>query len=127
MLNEVCLQGRLTKDPDFRTTQSGIPVARFNVAVDRGYGDKKQTAFIPCTAWRGTAEFINNYFTKGQMIVLKGHLTTGSYEGKNGKVYTMDVVAEEVSFCGSKMESSGEEFITPKFEDLDDSDGDLPF
>ena len=87
MINVVVLQGRLVADPELRTTQNGISVARFRVAVDRdfaGQGGNRQADFIDIVAWRGAAEFVCKYFTKGQMIALHGRVQTRSYEDKNG-------------------------------------------
>ena len=72
-MNSICLMGRLTGDPELKTTQTGVSVTSFRVAVDRAYRSKdqeRQTDFIPCVAWRGTAEFISRYFRKGQRIAL---------------------------------------------------------
>lgn len=104
-MNNVSLVGRLTKDPEFKTTQSGLSVCRFTVAVDRPYS-KDQTDFINCIAWRKTAEFISSYFSKGQRIALTGSIQTGSYTDKDGKtVYTTDINANNVEFCESKKKS----------------------
>lgn len=110
MLNCVVLMGRLTADPELRTTSSGISVTSFSVAVDRSYakrGEDKTTDFINVTAWRSTADFITKYFHKGSMIAVQGSLQTRNYEDKNGNKRTAyDVVADQVSFCGSKAETS---------------------
>lgn len=104
-MNNVSLIGRLTKDPELKTTQSGLSVCRFTVAVDRPYS-KDQTDFINCIAWRKTAEVISSYFSKGQRIALTGSIQTGSYTDKDGKtVYTTDINASNVEFCESKKKS----------------------
>lgn len=106
MLNNVILMGRLTKDIELRQTQTGTPVCGFTVAVDSGYGDDKKTDFINCVAWKGTAEFLAKYFSKGQMVALVGRISTRTWDGEDGKKnYVTEVVAREVSFCGSKVES----------------------
>ncbi len=108
MLNSVIIMGRLTADPELRTTTSGLSVTSFTVAVDRNYrsGDERQTDFINCVAWRATADFVTRYFRKGQMIAVQGSLQVRNYEDKNGNKRTAyDVVADNVSFCGSKSES----------------------
>jgi single-strand DNA-binding protein len=106
MLNNVILMGRLTKDIELRQTQSETPVCSFTVAVDSGYGDDKKTDFINCVAWKGTAEFLAKYFSKGQMVALVGRISTRTWDGEDGKkIYVTEVVAREVSFCGSKVES----------------------
>ena len=106
MLNKIFLMGRLTKDPELRRTQSGTAVASFSIAVDRDHGKKgedKETDFIDIVAWRSTAEFVCKYFTKGQLIALSGRIQSRSYEDKTGSKRTaVEVVAEQVSFCGPK-------------------------
>lgn len=107
-MNQVVLVGRLTKDPDVRYNPSGMAVARFTVAVDRRFKREGQpdADFISCVAFGKTGEFIEKYFTKGKLIGLTGSIQTGSYTNKDGqKVYTTDVVAENVEFVGSKNES----------------------
>lgn len=111
MLNNAVIMGRLTADPELRTTGSDVSVTRFTVAVDRSYqrqGEEKVTDFIDVVAWRRTAEFVTRYFHKGSMIAVQGSIQTGSYEDRNGvKRRTFEIVANEVSFCGSKSESGG--------------------
>lgn len=122
-LNVVCLQGRLTADPIMRSTQNGTAVCSFTVAVDR-VGKDAGTDFINCVAWKGSAEFVSRYFTKGKEIVVNGHLQTRSYEDKNGNKRTAtEVVCSNVFFTGSKGDSSS----APQFAELDADDGDLPF
>lgn len=105
MFNKCIFMGRLVADPEFRQTQSGIPVCRFRIAVNR---PKKQDGsqeadFIGCTAWRGTAEFISRYFSKGQMILVEGQLRNNDYTDNDGvKHYEMDVLIEQAQFTGSK-------------------------
>lgn len=112
-MNNVSLIGRLTADPELKTTQSGINTVRFSVAVDRQYtkqGEEKQADFISVVAWRQTAEFICKYFAKGRRIAITGRIQTGSYTDRDGKKrYTFDVVAENVEFCDSKQEVSNSE------------------
>ena len=136
MLNTVVLMGRLTKDPEIAQTQSGISVCRFSVAVDSGYGDGKNTDFINCVAWRGTADFLSKYFGKGQMIAIVGRISTRTWEGTDGKKnYATEVIANEVSFCGSKVESQNATPNTAPAEQVDLPNGfvgfetneDLPF
>ncbi len=117
MLNSVIIMGRLTADPELRTTSSGLSVTSFTVAVDRNYksGDERQTDFISVVAWRQTADFVTRYFRKGQMIAVQGSLQVRNYEDKNGNKRTAyDVVADNVSFCGSKSESGN--FGAPRQE-----------
>ncbi|MDD6021559.1 MAG: single-stranded DNA-binding protein [Oscillospiraceae bacterium] len=142
MINCVTLMGRLTADPELKTTTGGLSVTTFTIAVDRPYvrnGEERQTDFINIVAWRQSAEFVCRYFKKGQMIALTGSLQTRNYEDKNGNKRTAyEVVADRVSFCGSKAESGSasfrEEQAAPAlktasasdFEEITD-DEDLPF
>lgn len=139
MLNNVVLMGRLTATPELRQTNSGIEVTSFSLAIDRGYakpGEERQTDFIDCTAWRGTAKFITSYFTKGQMIAVTGEIQTRNYEDKDGnKRKSTEVLVSNASFCGSKNENSNNnESNSPAvptveygdFEEIPDNDG-LPF
>ena len=128
MLNSVILMGRLTADPELRTTTGGNSVTSFTVAVDRQYkqGDERQADFINCVAWRNTADFVTTYFKKGQMIALQGRIETRNYEDKNGnKRVAVEVIADNVSFCGGKAEKK-EELEEPVVLDIDPF-GDLPF
>ena len=111
MFNRCIFMGRLVADPEFRQTQSGIPVCRFRIAVNR---PKKQDGsqeadFIGCTAWRNTAEFISRDFSKGQMILVEGQLRNNDYTDNDGvKHYGMDVLVEQAQFTGSKNEDGGQ-------------------
>lgn len=128
-MNNVSLVGRLTKDPELKTTQSGLSVCRFTVAVDRPYSKDRQADFISCIAWRKTAEFIDSYFSKGQRIALTGSIQTGSYTDKDGKtVYTTDINVNNVEFCESKKQSdsSGNNLNNVETDDMP-FDDDLPF
>lgn len=105
MFNRIILMGRLTKDPELRTTQSGVTMCRFSIAVDRAYskGQEKQTDFIDITAWRQTAEFVSKYFSKGRVILVEGKLQNNNYTDQNGvKHYQNVVIADSVAFCGDK-------------------------
>lgn len=104
-MNSVQLVGRFTRDPDVRYTDGGSTVARFTLACDRRFKrDGEDNAdFISCVAFGKTAEFIEKYFMKGQRIGLNGRIQTGSYVNQEGaKVYTTDVIAENVEFVESK-------------------------
>lgn len=111
MLNCAVIMGRLTADPELRTTNNGISVTSFSVAVDRSYaraGTERQTDFINVVAWRQTAEFVSRYFHKGQMIAVQGSIQTRKYQDRNGNNRTaFEIVADQVSFCGSKNENNG--------------------
>ena len=144
MLNCAVIMGRLTADPELRQTPSGVSVTRFTVAVDRGYvkaGEERKADFINVVAWRQTAEFVSRYFQKGSMIAVQGSIQTGSYEKDGVKRYTVEISADNVSFCGSKSEtgtsgaaSAAVSTAAPSFSNggLDDfaamaDDDDLPF
>lgn len=110
MINNVILMGRLTADPEVRTTTTGKSVCSFSIAVERSYaksGEQRQTDFINIVAWGSTANFISKYFTKGSMIALQGQIQTRNYEDKNGNKRTaFEILAREVSFCGSKTQTN---------------------
>lgn len=110
-MNKVELLGRLTRDPDIRYSNSeeSIAVARFNLAVERRHRKDGQTEadFIRCVAFGRSAEFAEKYLHKGTKIVLVGRIQTGNYTNQDGqKIYTTDVVAEEMYFAESKKEGS---------------------
>lgn len=133
MLNTAVIMGRLTADPELRTTQSGLSVTSFMVAVDRSYksGDERQTDFINVVAWRSTAEFVTKYFKKGRMIAVQGAIQTRNYEDKNGNKRTaVEIVADSVSFCGGKSESNNSvnasQPVSPNL-DIDVDEEGLPF
>ena len=138
MLNSAILMGRLTSDPELRTTNNNLSVTSFTVAVDRAYqkqGEEKQTDFINCVAWRHNAEFITKYFSKGQMIAIQGSIQTRNYEDKEGNKRTaVEVLVDRASFCGGKNEnaSSGTQTSnasTPDvvYDEADSFSDDLPF
>lgn len=105
MFNLVVLTGRLTVDPELKTTPNGISVCTFGVAVDRAYkkGEEKQTDFINIVAWRERAEFISKYFKKGNMIGIEGSIQTRKFTDKNGNNRTaFEIVANNVHFVESK-------------------------
>lgn len=111
-INSVNLTGRLTRDPDVRYTDGGTSIARFTLAVDRRFRqDDGPTADFPsCVAFGKTAEFIERYFRQGMKLELTGRIQTGSYTNKDGvKVYTTDVIAEQVGFGESKGASQRQE------------------
>lgn len=134
-MNKTLLIGRTTKDPDIRYTQSEQPmtIARFNLAVDRRFKkDGEQSAdFISCVAFGKAAEFIEKYVFKGTKIAVEGRIQTGSYTNKDGnKVYTTDVVVEQVEFAGAKTDSeSAAKEINDDFMNVADEldDEGLPF
>ena len=111
MLNQINLMGRLTAEPDYRTTQSGITVARFTLAVERNYqqNGQKQTDFLEVTAWRGTADFVQKYFHKGQLVAVTGSVQSDNYTDKDGnKRKSWSVQAQQVYFAESKRDGGGQ-------------------
>ena len=109
-MNNIVIKGRLTADPEMRKTTSGVPVANFTVAVDRTF-NRDETDFFRCTAWRSTAEFVNQCFKKGQEILLSGEMHCDVWEDGDGEKHSAwTLQASNVEFCGSKPESAG----TPK-------------
>lgn len=104
-MNNVSLIGRLTKDPELRYTPSGVAVARFTLAVNRQYKKEgeQQADFINIVTWRKTAENTANFLRKGSLAGVTGRVQTGSYDGQDGKkVFTVEVVAENVQFLEPK-------------------------
>ncbi len=112
MINCAVIMGRLTADPELRTTTNGISVTSFCVAVDRNFvkaGEERQADFINVVAWRQTADFVTRYFRKGSMIAIQGSIQTRVYEDKTGAKRTaVEIVADNVSFCGSKSSDAGQ-------------------
>lgn len=106
MINRVVLVGRLTKDPEFRTTQSGVDVATFTLAVNRNFKSKngeQQADFINCVVFRKQAENVNNYLNKGSLAGIDGRLQSRSYENKEGqRVFVTEVVCDSVQFLEPK-------------------------
>lgn len=143
MLNHIVIMGRLTRDPEYRTTGSNLSVCNFSVAVDRdfsGQNGEKETDFIDCVAWRKTAEFITKYFTKGSMIVVSGSLQIRSWTDKDGnKRRTAEIVANNVYFGESKRDSGSQAasqssggyaspaYTPQQFAIIDGPDEQLPF
>ena len=134
MLNRIVLMGRLTRDPEFRRTQSGISMAHFTLAVDRDYktqnGDR-ETDFINCIAWRHSAEFVRQYFTKGRMAVVEGRLQINSWVDQDGENRrSAQVVVSSVYFGDSKPAETSKTAYpnNQEWAELDgEEDGDLPF
>lgn len=131
-MNKVIEIGRLTRDPDIRSTAGDQPmtIARFTMAVDRRSKDGGAD-FIPCVSFGKNAEFAEKYLRKGIKIAIVGHIQTGSYQNKDGQtVYTTDVIVEEQEFCESKAaqqqaapQSQNDGFVS--MNGVDDSE--LPF
>ena len=107
MLNRIVIMGRLVRDPELRTTQTGISVTSFTMAVDRDFKNKdtneKNTDFIDVVAWRQTAEFVCKYMTKGRMAVVEGRLQIRDWKDRDGNNRrSAEVVADNVYFGDSK-------------------------
>ena len=106
MLNHIVTMGRLTRDPELRHTQSGLPVCSFSIACDRDYKDSngnRETDFIDVVAWRNTAEFVSKYFAKGRMAVVDGRLQLRDWTDRDGnKRRSAEIVANSVNFGDSK-------------------------
>ena len=132
-MNKCVIVGRLTKDVELKTTQSGVSVCSFTVAANRRFKNAEgnyDADFINCVAWRGQAEFLSKYFEKGSMVGIAGSIQTRSYEKDGQKVWVTEVVADEVSFVGGKKEESNGSAEIPSlpegFAPVPDDD-DLPF
>ena len=130
MLNCSVIMGRLTADPELKTTNSGLSVTSFCVAVDRPYkkdGKEREADFINVVAWRQTAEFVTSYFHKGSMIVVQGSIQTRKYTDRNGNNRTsFEIVADNVSFCGGRGSGSTAKDNTKAIDDQADSDDGIP-
>ena len=139
--------GRLTRDPELRRTQSGLPVTSFSVAVDRDFksqNGEREADFIDVVAWRSTAEFVSKYFAKGRMAVVEGRLQIRDWQDKDGnKRRTAEIVADNVYFGESRPgggSAPADSYASPvgggyaapmggsdHFAEIDEEDGDLPF
>ena len=128
-MNKCFIMGRLTRDPELRTTQSNVPVATFCVAVDRKFKDQsgeRQTDFINVVAWRATGEFVQKYFFKGSKIIVIGSIQVRNYDDKDGnKRIATEIVADEVEFAESK--SNGQVTHEQAPSPIQDEDTSLPF
>lgn len=106
MYNKVIMMGRICSDPELKTTQNGVNVCTFRIAVERRFqqkGEERKTDFFNVVAWRSTGELVNKYFGKGRMILVEGELQTRPYTDKNGNQSTWyEINAERVSFTGEK-------------------------
>ena len=117
MLNHIVIMGRLTRDPELRKTQGGTSVASFTLAVDRDFapdGGEKETDFIDCVAWAGTADFVSGYFFKGSMAVVDGRLQLRDWKDKDGnKRRSAEIVANRVYFGEGKKSSEPKDPANP--------------
>ena len=135
MFNTVILSGRITANPELKTTPNGVSVCSFTIANEFGYGENKKTSFIPVVAWRGAAEVVAKHFTKGNMIGIEGSVQTRKYQDKDGNNRTaFEVVANNVQFMESKKADSSDESAPQGFSNANasdfvsvDYDGDIPF
>lgn len=142
-LNKVILGGRLTADPELKTTPSGVSVTTFTMAINRRYtakdGQATESDFLNVTAWRGVAEFITKFFRKGSSICIMGSIHSRTWTDQQGqKRYATEVIAEEAYFVDSKSDGSGKTTVdynagvkvsvsdAPEFEPLGDGE-ELPF
>ena len=143
MLNKIILMGRLARDPELKRTTSGTAVTSFSLAVDRDFksqSGEKETDWIDCVAWRGTAETVCKYFAKGRMMIVVGRLQIRDWTDKDGgKRRSAEVNAENVYFADSKHEgqsqsqNTGTSYAAPPpggnndFAEIGEEDGELPF
>ena len=124
MLNKVILMGRLTRDPELKSTPQGVSTCSFSIAVDRNFvrqGEERKADFINCVAWRQTAEFIPRYFKKGNMVALEGSIQTRSWDDDGKNRYVTEVIVSQVYFAEGKNSAAMSE-IPPMGQD-----DDLPF
>lgn len=130
-MNIVSLTGRLTKDIELKSTQSGAKVARFTLAVNRrvpNQNGEREADFINCVAWNKTAEVMNNYLAKGSQIGITGRIQTGSYKNQHGdNVYTTDIIVEQLDFLESKKSGQSSQQNNQFANDFVVNDDDLPF
>ena len=135
MINSVVLVGRITKDPELKTTQSNIPVVTFTIAVNRQYATEngeREADFIQCVVWRKQAENMAKYVSKGDMLGVMGRIQTRQYEADNGMRYITEVVCDSVQFLENKQEEKQEQSKEEKDEFYETSkklaaEEDLPF
>ena len=118
MLNRIIVMGRLVRDPELRTTQSGVSVTSFTLAVDRDFKSRdsgeKSTDFIDVVAWRQTAEFVCKYFAKGRMAIAEGRLQIRDWKDRDGNNRrSAEVVADNVYFGDSKRDGGGDSYSPP--------------
>ena len=132
-LNKVILGGRLTAEPELKTTPGGHSVVSFSIAVNRKVkqGEEQKPDFFNVTAWRQTADFVSRYFHKGSSICIVGQLQNSSWEKDGQKHYKTDIIADEVCFVDSKSERTtlvptNTNAPMPNFEEIP-NDADLPF
>lgn len=134
-MNQIVIKGRLTRDPETKSTQGGDTIAKFSVAVNRSYKDQSgnyPADFFNCTAWRGTGDFVAKYFGRGQEILLTGEMQSRKHTPDDGIERTYwEVNVAKVEFCGSKQDNAGQSggtVQTGAFAGAADvDDGEMPF
>lgn len=138
-LNHIVLMGRMVKDPELKTTPSGVSVCNFTIAVDRDYknGEERIADFVDCVVWRGGADFVSKYLSRGRMVVVSGYLQSRKWQDKDGNNRTSwEVQAQNVYFADSKRDgdsnssggSSAPASPDVTYKELGDAqDGELPF
>lgn len=130
MLNKFIAMGRLVADPEYKVTPQGTAVSTFTLAVERNYaqGGEKKTDFVNCVAWRGTADFISKYFSKGRLMMIESELQSRTYENKEGrKVTVWEAIVSNAYFCGDKQEANVTGGAPQGFTEIAVDDEDLPF
>lgn len=141
MINRVVIVGRITKDPELRSTTSGKKVTSVTVAVDnltKNADGSKSTSFIPVTAWNNSAEFLTKYSKKGSLVGVEGRITQGSYKRNDGtNASVVEVIADNITLLESKgarennanngFEPDQESDVVADLESTDLADDDLPF
>ena len=115
-MNKAILIGRLTRDPELRTTPTGRNVCQFSIAVNRNFTNangEREADFIPVVVWRKQAENVCKYCTQGSLVGVTGRIQTRSYDGQDGqRRYVTEVVADNVTFLGSKNNNTGSASFT---------------
>jgi len=124
-MNKAFIVGNLTREPEVKTTTTGQTVCNFTIAVSRRF-KKDETDYIPIVVWNKQAENCGKYLSQGSKVSVSGEIQTRNYEGKNGKVYVTEVVADEVEFLGSKTQKT-ESSADDEFADIMQEDENLPF
>ena len=133
MLNHIIIHGRLTQDVELKQTQSGVSVCNFTVAVDRSYskGEDKITDFFTVVCWRGLADMVAKYFTKGKEILVSGEMQSRKWQDNDGNNrVSWEIQANTVDFCGSRGNTNPITINTTQGNldaAVDDTEGDIPF
>ena len=128
-MNNITITGRLVKDPELRTSASGLSVCSFSVAVDRPMAKEKAVDYFDCVAFRKSAEFVNKYFFKGKPILIQGHMQSRDWQDRNGnKRRSWELICENIEFCGGDKKQAAPEAVSaaPVFT-LESGTDDLPW